>query len=449
MIIFTGPTSNHIYYNAIRACVEDKTPFVNSRCGMVKSIGIACFELPDDDRLIFLNRRDINPFFALIEAAWVLSGRNDLEPLLSGIGSFGKYSDDGLTLNGAYGHRLRTRFGIDQISTAITELTKNSASRRVVLSLYAPEDLSLSSSKDIPCNTHVYLRVVGGKLDITVLNRSNDVFHGIPYNFVVFRVLQEFVARSIGLPCGVQRHVTNCLHLYEEQVDVARSIVEENTPSGISAASHFLKRFSYSEVVTFHKEIASLQFENLSQPYRRILESFKPSSVMATHAPPITCSSNDKIDTLVYIADKWFNRYRRRGVAFPDEDHRMYIQETLRMKSCYDTIKGLPLLEVDDALSLVEKMSDLCVGSYDQIFAKWKEELTVGVAALPITSQLAFIILSMALSTVDPYTVTTEFGRQRQTRLLSVAQRMGLPPSLSVISEEVVEEVATVMDACL
>jgi len=72
------------------------------------------------------------------------------------------------------------------------------------------------ASKDLPCNTHVYFRVVNGALDMTVCNRSNDLIWGAcGSNVVHFSMLQEVIARGLNMLCGRYFQFTNNLHIYD------------------------------------------------------------------------------------------------------------------------------------------------------------------------------------------------------------------------------------------
>jgi hypothetical protein len=64
-----------------------------------------------------------------------------------------------------------------------------------------------------------------GKLDLTVINRSNDMWWGYAgANVVHFTVLLEFVATAVGLEPGCYYTISNNLHLYTELYD-AKSFV--------------------------------------------------------------------------------------------------------------------------------------------------------------------------------------------------------------------------------
>lgn len=170
------------------------------------------------NRVLRSATRDANPFFHLAEALWMLSGRNDLAFLQQFVSTFDAYSDDGVTLHGAYGHRWRKHFGVDQLHAIAGELQKNPNSRRAVLGMWNPSaDLPMLScgGSDVPCNTQAYFDIRGGRMNMTVTNRSNDALFGcFGANLVHFSVLLEFMAAWLGVPVGEYRQFTNNLHVY-------------------------------------------------------------------------------------------------------------------------------------------------------------------------------------------------------------------------------------------
>lgn len=192
------------------------------------------------ERVLFSPLRDANPFFHLMEALWMLAGRNDLAFLTQFAKNMASFSDDGLTIRGAYGYRWRQYFSYDQIEWAIGELRSNPTSRRVVISMWDPGDersllqgcgdeltgdprAIAMGTKDAPCNTHIYFRTVNGKLDMTVCNRSNDVVWGAyGANAVHMSILHEYVATAIGMPVGIYRQVSNNFHLYTSIIPMKR-----------------------------------------------------------------------------------------------------------------------------------------------------------------------------------------------------------------------------------
>lgn len=189
-------------------------------------------------RVLFLPARDANPFFHLFEALWMLGGRNDVAYPAKFAAQLQLYSDDNVTLNGAYGYRWRHHFGYDQLQLVIEELKANPASRRCVLAMWDAYDeggdmspgyegdlkRGISGGKDIPCNTHMYFRIdSSARLDMTLCNRSNDVVWGAyGANAVHFSMLQEYVAAKIGVRMGKFYQFANNYHIYTDRPDVQR-----------------------------------------------------------------------------------------------------------------------------------------------------------------------------------------------------------------------------------
>lgn len=174
------------------------------------------------NRVSLSPERDANPFFHLFEALWMLAGRADLEFLTQFVPRFKEFSDDGRTLNGAYGWRWRYHFGTDQLYDVISELQANPASRRAVIAMWdGRHDRLPHNSRDIPCNTHVYLRVLDGRLNLGVCCRSNDIVWGAyGANVVHFSFLQEFIAAALELEVGTFTQYSWNYHAYCERPDV-------------------------------------------------------------------------------------------------------------------------------------------------------------------------------------------------------------------------------------
>lgn len=198
-------------------------------------------------RVLFSPTRDANPFFHLMESLWILSGACDVEFVEFFAKQMRAYSDDGITSWGAYGHRWRNFFGWDQLEAVVRELQINLGSRRCVIAMWNawPQagdydqnrgmnrdnpDLhdhdfrvGISGGLDVPCNTHAYVDCRGGKLNLTICNRSNDIIWGCyGANAVHFSFLQEYLAMRIGVPIGEYRQFSNNYHAYTNVFDHAK-----------------------------------------------------------------------------------------------------------------------------------------------------------------------------------------------------------------------------------
>ena len=136
------------------------------------------------ERVLFCTKRDANPFFHFIESLWMLNGNNDLAPLTYFVKSMKDFSDDGRTLNAAYGNRWRSYFGEDQIEQIIDILIKNPDDRRAVLQMWGIKDLA-DKSLDVPCNTNIYFKIRNGQSVIAL-----TIWYG------VLMVLMQYICLS-------------------------------------------------------------------------------------------------------------------------------------------------------------------------------------------------------------------------------------------------------------
>ena len=201
------------------------------------------------NRVVYSATRDANPFFHFFESIWMISGNNDIEFPCYFNSTYGQFSDDGSTMWDAYGWRWRKFFGWDQLDAVVKELKEHPESRRCVISMWnaansvagipmkallslvnvegAASDndfyIATHGGKAVPCNTHCYVAIRSGKLNLMVSNRSNDLFFGcMGANVVHMSLLQEYLAAQISVPVGTYHQVTNNLHAYLEKFDRAK-----------------------------------------------------------------------------------------------------------------------------------------------------------------------------------------------------------------------------------
>lgn len=186
------------------------------------------------ERVVFWPERDANPYFHLFEALWMLQGRNDVDFPVQFARNLAEYSDNGVTFNGAYGYRWRQHFGRDQLKIIAAALAADPQCRRQVLTMWdARHDLGLAS-KDLPCNTQIYVqRGPTGALDVMVCNRSNDMIWGaLGANAVHMTVLQEYLAKMVGCAVGEFHSVSFNMHLYTDPHGELRAKLEDKLNDG-------------------------------------------------------------------------------------------------------------------------------------------------------------------------------------------------------------------------
>lgn len=142
------------------------------------------------ERVLFNRARDANPFFHLFESLWMLAGRRDVAPLAYYNSQISEIaSDDGTIFNGAYGHRWRTRGGIDQLPIIIDQLKRKPESRRCVLQMWTVKSdlLRIDTTKDNCClSWDTKFRSPEGILNIQELAKRFQNHCG--YKFPVYSV---------------------------------------------------------------------------------------------------------------------------------------------------------------------------------------------------------------------------------------------------------------------
>jgi thymidylate synthase len=178
------------------------------------------------ERVVFWPQRDANPFFHLYESLWMLAGYNDLASLTRYVKSFSQFSDDGVTLRGAYGYRWRHFFSKDQLASIVGTLRENTSDRRCVLQMWDTDRDLGQMKKDLPCNLIATFQInTVNELELVVFCRSNDIVWGAyGANAVHFSFLHEFMAAAIGVPQGRYTQISVNWHGYLKTLEPVWSI---------------------------------------------------------------------------------------------------------------------------------------------------------------------------------------------------------------------------------
>ena len=219
----------------------------------------------------------LNPAFALAEVIWLVCGRNDSAFLNYFNPRLPDFAGRGVFYHGAYGYRLRTHFGIDQLERAYRVLSSAQNSRQVVLQIWdtiadLPSDDGSARAEDVPCNIVALLKVREGRLEWTQVMRSNDLILGLPHNIIQFSSLQEVLAGWLGVELGSYNHFADSLHLYERDAPVSDRIAPRPLPRNADsiAVPNVMSEQSFAELAVLA--------ETLSVPEatpERILSSFQ------------------------------------------------------------------------------------------------------------------------------------------------------------------------------
>lgn len=171
-------------------------------------------------------------FSCLGELFWYLAGSDKLRFIKYYLSRYADESDDGKIIHGAYGPRLFNARGTDQVRNVLDLLRDRSTSRRAVIQLFDAADLA-NPHKDIPCTCTLQLILRDQRLHMLTSMRSNDAFKGLPHDVFAFTMLQEIMARSLGVELGTYKHAVGSLHLYEDDRQKAEEFVAEGWQSTV------------------------------------------------------------------------------------------------------------------------------------------------------------------------------------------------------------------------
>lgn len=170
-------------------------------------------------------------FSCLGELVWMLAGSNALNFIEHYIGAYRDLSDDGRTVHGAYGPRMFGKHPNNQLARVIASLKNKPDSRQAVVQLFDRRDV-LAYHKDIPCTCTMQFVLRARRLHMLTFMRSNDAWLGLPHDIFAFTMIQELVARSLGVELGEYRHSVGSLHLYDRDDKKAIRYLEEGWQSG-------------------------------------------------------------------------------------------------------------------------------------------------------------------------------------------------------------------------
>jgi thymidylate synthase len=169
------------------------------------------------------------PFSCLGELCWYLSKTNDLGFISYYIRAYRQYAD-GDKVFGGYGPRLFDFRGLNQLANVTVILKKKPQTRQAVIQLFDAQDI-VEEHKDIPCTCTLQFMIRRDKLHMFTNMRSNDAWLGLSHDVFCFTMLQEILARSLGVELGTYKQAVGSLHLYTKSLENARRFLEEGWQS--------------------------------------------------------------------------------------------------------------------------------------------------------------------------------------------------------------------------
>jgi thymidylate synthase len=165
------------------------------------------------------------PFSCLGELCWYLAKTNDKGFISYYLRHYEEYAD-GDVIYGGYGPRVFDWRGQDQWANVIGLLKKKPDSRQAVIQLFDASDI-VEDHSDVPCTCTLQFMIRRGELHMFTNMRSNDAFLGLPHDIFSFTMLQEIMARTLGVQLGTYKHAVGSLHLYDQDLNAAQRFLDE------------------------------------------------------------------------------------------------------------------------------------------------------------------------------------------------------------------------------
>ena len=189
--------------------------------GNTKALFNVGFYITNPKNNYILNKdRKWSQEYAEAEWQWYLSGDPSVEKLgeiygkIPGI--WKRMADKFGYVNSNYGHQWKRN---DQLDLVISMLKANPETRQAAISIYDGKEIT-NYSNDTPCTYAVQFTILNGKLNMSVVMRSNDLWYGFCNDQYQFSNLQMYVAYQLNLPVGTYYHFAHNLHLYNDKLPV-------------------------------------------------------------------------------------------------------------------------------------------------------------------------------------------------------------------------------------
>lgn len=182
----------------------------------------------EKDGFPLLALRKVPTRIFIAEQVWFISGARKPDDFLR---DFTRIWDDftnpGDVVTVAYGYRWRRHFGRDQLGKLVALLERDPSSRHGVVVTWDPagDGLGGVSKGNVPCPYTFTVNIIGGRLNLMNVVRSNDMILGFPHDVAGFALLQLILAQKLGVRPGVYTHTISNAHVYDTHYAAAEEMI--------------------------------------------------------------------------------------------------------------------------------------------------------------------------------------------------------------------------------
>jgi thymidylate synthase len=297
---------NDAFHQAMRGLLDFGEPVVidggkNDRRDCIEIENFICTIANAKNRTLICPFRGNNPFATLYETVWVLAGESSVEQLKFFLPRCVDFVDKHIQPNhwrAAYGKRLRKTAGfndsvgfvidhetrastvnvtlVDQIKFVYQKLKEDPSSRQAVMTIWDPaKECTVEKTNDYPCSNHVTFLIRHGLLNCTLNMRSNDVLWGFSaINVYEFTVIQEILAKLLGVEVGKYTHHATSFHYYKDFESRIRKLADQ--PLTKFSPPHFefpVVEGDYDATMVMYENIIAKIKNIIMAPVYRIVEN--------------------------------------------------------------------------------------------------------------------------------------------------------------------------------
>lgn len=162
----------------------------------------------------------------IYELLWFLKGETNIKFLVeNNVHIWDAWADEQGELGPIYGYQWRswptpTGQSIDQLSDIMTQINQNPDSRRLIVSAWNVADIDKMALP--PCHLLFQFYVAQGRLSCLVIQRSADLFIGVPFNIASYALLTHLIAQQCQLAVGELVWTGGDVHIYLNHLELVK-----------------------------------------------------------------------------------------------------------------------------------------------------------------------------------------------------------------------------------
>lgn len=197
--------------------------------------GVGCYSLFNQSFKINLSKyfpiltgRKIKEKIFKTEFEWFINGQTSTDLFKKNkIKIWDNWANNNGDLGPVYGYQMLNFNGenINQLNNLTQSIKFNPDSRRHIVSLWNPAQLSKMALP--PCYLYFQFYIENGLINLFVLQRSGDLFLGVPYDICLFSLFLLYVAEQCDLkPNKLEINIIDA-HIYSNQLKAVKEYLME------------------------------------------------------------------------------------------------------------------------------------------------------------------------------------------------------------------------------